>query len=104
VYNYFIKENNNMTNFLLISLTSKVEEIHGHIKKVQKSYDALTDKSTWFASQHEKLLQAHEEALAVYTSHLQREQYLDEAEFSRCPDCGVPEGNIHLSSCSTNIP
>ncbi len=86
-----------MTNFAILSLTDNVEKLQAKVNRVQKSYNSLKDKTSWFASEHEKLLAADLECLAVYKRHLAAAQQSLAVDGATCPYCQKPMlGNNHI--------
>lgn len=62
------------TNLALVSLTDNVKRITVDVKRIQKAYDSLQNKSTKYALDHQALLMAYKEVLAVYVRHLKAAQ------------------------------
>lgn len=58
------------TNLVLVSLTDNVKRITADVNRIQKAYDSLKNKSTKYALDHQALLTAYKEVLAVYVRHL----------------------------------
>lgn len=88
-----------MTNFAILSLTENIETLQEKINRVRSSYNSLKDKSSWFASEHEKLLAADLECLAVYKRHLAVAQQSLAVDAS--PDCqhGYQMGSCIVEDC-----
>jgi len=62
-------------NLALISLTDNVKRITADVNRIQKAYDSLKNKSTKYALDHQALLMAYKEVLAVYVRHLKAAQH-----------------------------
>jgi hypothetical protein len=62
------------TNLALVSLTDNVKNLTADINRIQKAYDSLKNKSTKYAFDHQALLMAYKEVLAVYVRHLKAAQ------------------------------
>lgn len=62
------------TNLALVSLTDNVKRITADVNRIQKAYDSLKNKSTKYALDHQALLMAYKEVLAVYVRHLKAAQ------------------------------
>jgi len=62
------------TNLALVSLTDNVNRLTADVKRIQKAYDSLKNKSTKYALDHQALLMAYKEVLAVYVRHLKAAQ------------------------------
>lgn len=91
-----------MTNFAILSLIDNVEKLQAKVNRVQKSYNSLKDKTSWFASEHEKLLAADLECLAVYKRHLAAAQQSVQADVMPCghPQSAVVEADEGTAYCS----
>lgn len=87
------------TNLALVSLTDNVKRITADVNRIQKAYDSLKNKSTKYALDHQALLMAYKEVLAVYVRHLKAAQQSFAVDGAICSECGGSNGG-HYVTCS----